>query len=257
MNCLWARLPGNGLCLTANKHVGAAPGGGSGAQLYGVVENQSTYVVKLKGNNQTTRVLCNEYLCGRVGELLGVPFGEHALVNVDTGLLPGGGVQPGTQCGTVYFPNAQTDLNQLRQAVNGVTFPSVLVFDAFIALRDSRQFLVYPSSGDSRGPRDMGAIYDQGHALTGSPGWTAQGLANDNLCTVADQLGLKQWFGAIQSYEPYLSCIEALGRSHFEQLVNEAPLAEWGVSNEEAVAVTDWLYRRRVMVRQAIAGHLA
>jgi hypothetical protein len=257
MNCLWAHLPGQRLSLTANKHVGAAPGGGSGAQLYGVSENANTYVVKLKGNNQTTRVLFNEYVCGRVGELLGVPFGEHALLTVDASLLPSGAFQPGTQTGTVYFPYAQTDLNQLRHAVNGDTFPSVLVFDAFIALKDSRQFLVYPSGGDPNGPRDTGAIYDQGHALTGSPGWTAQALANDNACVVVDQLGLKQWFGAIQSYEPYLHCLEALSRDHFGSLVNEAPLAEWGVSNEEAMALVDWLHRRRMLVRAAITAHLA
>jgi hypothetical protein len=244
--------------------MGAAPGGSSGAQLYAVTENSSTYVVKLKGNNQTTRVLFNEYVCGRIGELMGVPFGEHALLRVDSGLLPGGGgpgsgqLQGGIQCGTVYFPSAQSDVTQLRLATNRDTFPAVLVFDTFIALRDSRQFLVYPSNGDANGPRDLGAIYDQGHALAGSPGWTAEGLQADNGCVIADpNLGFKQWFNTMPSYEPYLHCLEALTRGHIASVVNEAPLAEWGVSAAEATAVIDWLDRRRMLVRGTIGAYLA
>lgn len=260
MNCLWARLPGNGLSLTANRHIGPLPGGGSGGQLYEVAENSSAYAVKLKGNAQTTRVLFNEYVCGRIGELLGVPFGEHALIQVTAALLPGGAggqLEGGNQCGTVYFPNAQTDLSQLRQASNGSTFAAVLVFDTFIALRDGRQTCVYPCDGNPNGARDVGAIFDQGHALRGSPAWTEQDLQADNTCVVVDaNLGLKQWFPNLPQYEPYLGCLEVLTRNHFQNLVNEAPLAEWGVTPQEAISVIDWLNRRKTLVRGAIAAYL-
>src|SRR5437879_1149242 len=130
MNCRWVRVPGHALNLTANRHIGPLPNGGSGGQLYEVAQNSDTYAVKLKGNGQTTRVLFNEYVCGRIGELLGVPFGEHGLIQVDAALLPGGGggpLQAGNQCATVYFPNAQTDLSRLRQSSNWDTFAAVLV----------------------------------------------------------------------------------------------------------------------------------
>lgn len=257
MNCSWARLPGNGSSLAAKKHIGAAPVGGSGALIY-EAEDGRPYVVKLKGNNQSTRVLFNEYVCGRLGELIGVPFGEHMLVTVDTNLIPAGrALQAGTQFGTIYFPHAQTDQAQLRQARNWHTFPLVMVFDTLIALRDSRQFVVYPEDGMPTSPRDLGAICDQGHALTGNPVWTAPTLQNDNTCPIVDaNLGLKQAFPAFESYEPYVDCVERLRREHFELVVGEAPLPEWGISEQEAAAVVDWFYRRKNMIRGAIEAHL-
>ena len=79
---------GNALIYHATKHIGRAPGGGSGAQLYEVAENDNTYVVKLKGTQQGIRNLFNEYVSGRLGELIGVPFGEHVQVEVLDCLYP-------------------------------------------------------------------------------------------------------------------------------------------------------------------------
>jgi len=78
--------PGTPLVLDATQHLGRASGGGSGAQLYKVAGDNATYVVKLKGTNQGIRVLFNEYVSGRIGEIMGVPFGLHALVRVTEAL---------------------------------------------------------------------------------------------------------------------------------------------------------------------------
>jgi hypothetical protein len=92
--------------------VSAAPGGGSGAQIYEVTENASQYIVKFKGNNQGVRVLFNEYVSGRIGEFIGVPFGDHALIEVSDALHPPNGTQYitarmlGIQFATTYYTNA-------------------------------------------------------------------------------------------------------------------------------------------------------
>jgi hypothetical protein len=167
------QLPGHPLLLTASQHLGRAPGGGSGAQLYQTTKELQTHVVKLQGTQQGIRVLFNEYVAGRIGEMIGVPFGQHALVQVPEPLLPAPGEPnlvarwPGTQYGTVYFGNAQSDLNQLRQSTNCREFASVLVFDTFIARGNGRRFLVYPSSGQANSPRDLSVIMDQGFAFSG------------------------------------------------------------------------------------------
>ncbi len=140
------RPAGVPLQLTAKEHLGEAPGGSSGAQLYRVVENADTYVVKFKGSAQGIRILFNEYVSGRLGELIDVPFGDHALVEVRDSLHPPNGTRniaqrlPGTQFGTTFYENGQTDLQQLKRARNFTShFPGVIVFDTFIDRGDSRQ----------------------------------------------------------------------------------------------------------------------
>lgn len=253
------RPPGDPLHVRAKKHLGAAPGGGSRAQRYEVIENGKTYVVKLKGNpGQGIRVLFNEYVSGRLGELIGVPFGEHALVSVPDALYPSnlGQKVPGIQVGTEEFKEGQTDLTQLRNARNFNEFPSVLVFDTFIARRDSRQYLVYPSSGDPNSPRDMGAIYDQRYAFTGEPNWSAASLSNNQNCTANNGLHLKQSFPGISAYEPSIRRVEALSEEDIRKIIDEGPLTEWQISQQEANALAQWLNERKRLVRAAIDSHL-
>lgn len=255
--------PGNTPILHASKHLGRAPGGGSGAQLYQVAENDNIYLIKLKGNNQGIRVLFNEYVSGRLGELMGVPFGEHVLVEVSDAVHPvaaAAGVrtrEPGTQFGTLYFENAQSDLAQLRQAQNFDRFPSVLVFDTFIARGNSRQYAVYPSNKQSDGAKDMGTIFDQGFAFTGTPNWDVAGLQGPQNCTANNgNLPLRQWFPTLDAYEPYIRYVEQLSGDEIGQIVHEPPLTEWQVSEEEADAVVDWLDSRKMLVREAIETFL-
>jgi hypothetical protein len=262
MDSLYVNLPGQPLRLNATVHLGLA-GGGSSAQRYNVSEQPEAFVVKLKGNPQGTRVLFNEYLSGRLGELIGAPFGVHALVQVAEQLLP---IVPGTntrlgtegtQFGTVYYPGAQRDIAQLKQAQNFATFPAVLAFDTFIARRNGRQHSVYPSSGDANGPRDTGVIFDQGFAFSGSPVWTVASLAADRACVAEDsEFSLKQHYPHIDAYEPYIRCIEALTRPVIQTLVAESPLAEWGVQPDEAAALVEWLFERRLLVRPALVAFL-
>ena|SRR3984893_4306726 len=225
------RPPGTVLRLTAKEHLGPAPGGGSGAQLYKVMEEECTHVVKFKGTNQGIRILFNEYVSGRLGELIGVPFGDHALIDVSDFLHPPAGTPnirdriPGIQFSTTYFQDGQTDRAQLRGAVNFRShFPGVPVFDTFIARGDSRQYVVY--SGSQNGVRDTGAIFDQGFAFTGSPVWTGPSLDADNNCVANDPLGLKGDIGGFADYDPFIQRVELLTPAELREVVYEAPLAE-------------------------------
>lgn len=247
--------------MTATQHLGPMRDGGSGAQLYKVAECEDEFVVKLKGTKQGIRVLYNEYVAGRIGELIGVPFGEHVLVQVSDALHPppGGNVPKlisGTQFGTTHYQHAQRDATQLKSAKNFNDFPAVLVFDTFIARCDSRQFIVYPSSGEENGPRDMGAIFDQGYAFTGSPNWTAEKLNADNACVPNNGLKLKERFPDFRLYEPYIERVEALKLDHFMALANEPPLGEWEVPPEHTKALARWLDKRKMLVREAVENYL-
>ena len=258
------RPAGDPLRLTAKRHVSAAPGGGSGAQIYEVSEDVSEYIVKFKGNNQGVRVLFNEYVSGRIGELIGVPFGDHALIEVSDALHPPNGTQhitarmPGIQFATTYYSNnAQADMAQLRAATNFQShFPAVLVFDTFIARGDGRQYVVYSSAHAQNGQRDTGVIFDQGFAFNGSPGWTVATLVGNNNCQANNGLGIKNDLGGIANYEPYVAAVEGLTFEQLQLIVNEPPLAEWGVTPDEAAALVNWLNARRGQVRAAIQAYI-
>jgi hypothetical protein len=210
--------------------------------------------------------LFNEYVAGRFGELIGVPFGSHALVEVGDDLHPPDGEPtiphrlPGSQAGTVYFRHQQDDLNGLPKVLNWSSFPAVLVFDTFIARRDWRAHGIYPSSGSENGERDMGFIFDQGSAFTGKPDWSDLTLSCQPDCSdlddKLDELRLKFSFPELVDYEPFLSAVEALTKDQIEAVVNEAPLDEWTVSPSEAGALITWLDRRKTLVRSAIKRHL-
>lgn len=56
--------------------------GGSQAQLM-VADDGHEYVIKFQGNPQTTRVLANEYLAGRLARMIGLNVPEPAIIHVD------------------------------------------------------------------------------------------------------------------------------------------------------------------------------
>lgn len=255
------RPPGQPLLLNARTHLGAEPSGGSGVQRYEVAENGYTYCVKLKGNLQGIRVLFNDYLSGRIGEVLGIPVAETALILVPDLLLPRSEPRvpnpaPGTQFAARRYEDAQNDQQGLRNVRNFADFCGVTVFDTFIARGDSRQNFVYPSTGVAGDSRDLGAIYDQGHSFTGSPVWDVRSLNLAQDCPVRDDLQMKLHFANIEAYDCYLEKLERLQRAEIEALVHEAPLAEWQVEEVDAAALIDWLDRRKTQVRGAIQNHL-
>lgn len=255
------QAPGQPRVLHATTHLGPEPGGASGVQRYEVTENGNVYCVKLKGNRQGLRALPNEYVSGRIGELLGVPLAETALVVVPDVLLPRSdpritGAIAGTQFGCLRYTDGQVDENQLRTTQNYSDFCGVVVFDTLIARGDNRQNLVYPSSGIVGDPRDRGAIFDQGFAFTGQPQWTLDTLAAVGNCDVKDELGIKRSFREPGHYEPYLCRLEALSEADIRAIVNEMPLAEWAVTNQEADALVAWIDRRKLLIRTAVENYL-
>jgi hypothetical protein len=56
--------------------------GGSQAQRM-VADDGHEYVIKFQGNPQTTRVLANEYLAGRLARIIRLNVPEPAIINVD------------------------------------------------------------------------------------------------------------------------------------------------------------------------------
>jgi len=196
-----------------------------------------------------------------LGQLLGVPVGETILVDVPDTLLPNGDGRvpsrmPGIQFGVKEFPNAQTDDAKLRVATNFEQFCGVVVFDTYIARADSRQHLVYASDGNPNSDRDRAAIFDQGFAFTGQPNWTTTSLQNPLPCVINDALNIKQHFSVITSYELFLNALESLKGPDLELILREPPIAEWGVVDDEIVALLNWLEKRKSEVRAVIQDYL-
>jgi hypothetical protein len=255
------RPAGQAVTLNAKEHLPSDHlGGGSSTQLYTVTENDNTYCVKFKGNPQGTRILFNEYLCGRIGEFLQLPMSEAVMVNVGDALIPRHSPRlpnpfPGTQFGTRFHIDGQTDQTALRASNNFGQFCGVVVYDTFINNTDSRQYLVYPANGVPGTARDTAAIFDQGHALGHL--WTVASLAQtQDQLLVRDTLNIKGDYGEHGPYEVYLGRLEAIPRDVFEGVVQEAPLHEWDITQDEGNAIVGWLDHRKVLVRAAIAAYL-
>lgn len=249
------------LRLTGSIHLGREPGGGSGVQRYRVNEDQRVYCVKLKGNRQGIRVLFNDFVCSRIGELIGVPLGEPALITISEHLLPkDDGRIPNPLAGIQFacerFEDGQQDLAQLRQTANFRDLCSVPVMDTFVMRADSRQHLCYPSDGIAGHVRDRAAIFDHGFAFNGQPAWTIASLRAAHVCNVLDDLQMKQFFPLLADYEPFVQAAEQLPRQQIEALVNEPPLAEWEIARAEADELIDWLDRRKAHIRGAFEQYL-
>jgi hypothetical protein len=247
--------------LIASVHIGPEPGGGSGVQRYEVAGNDGLYCVKLQGNRQGLRVLFNDFVSSRFGELIGVPLGEPALVSVSAPLLPQNDPRipnpvAGVQFGARRFDDGQPDIAALRAADNFRALCAVPVMDTFILRADSRQHLVYPSNGVVGSRRNAAAIFDHGFAFTGSPGWSEASLNAAPVCNVNDDLQMKQAFPQFAEYDPYIGILEGLTTEQITLLINEPPLAEWGVTQQEADALVRWLDNRKHQIRAAFQQYL-
>jgi len=192
---------------------------------------------------------------------MGVPLGEPALMTVSEQLLPRNDPRvpnpvAGVQFASRRFGDGQSDQAQLRLAVNFRALCSVPVMDTFILRADGRQHLVYPSSGVVGDPRDSGAIFDQGFAFSGSPNWTSETLRGAQACQVLDDLQMNRSFPQFADYDPFIQALEQLTAQQITTLVNEPPLAEWGVTPQEACELVSWLDRRKAQLRAAFEQHL-
>lgn len=223
-------------------------------------EDDHYYVVKFRNNPQHPRVLANEWLAARLGQALGLPLPEQAIIHVSEELtahapdlvLRMGGQSlrcaPGPQFGSRLVgddPNAPIydylPESTLETVDNLHDFWGLLLLDKWTCNCNGRQVVF------RRAPRGRLRVYavDQGFCFNAGE-WTfpdspLRGVYSRN-CVYRDIVG---W----ESFEPWLSRLEALPPALIYRAGEEIPPAWYGDADELNTLLRHLVARRKQVRR--------
>ncbi|HVP50936.1 MAG TPA: HipA family kinase [Terriglobales bacterium] len=228
------------------------------------VSDGNYYVVKFQNNPQHIRVLANDLLATRLGLQIGLPMAAAEVIEVGEWLIEhtpelaieiaGKRIpcQPGLQFGSRYIvdPAQGQVLDYLPESFlwgirNLGDFAGILAFDKWTCNADGRQAVYWRRSdkpGYSAAFIDQGYCFNDGEwAFRDSP---LRGAHSSNQVYTA----VTGW----ESFEPWLSAIEALNSSAIGGIASAVP-PEWYDADWDALEkLVDALARRCRGVRELI-----
>ncbi len=250
------------MALIAVQHIRKMRGGAQ-AHLMRAADG-NFYVVKFQNNPQHIRVLANDLLASKLGLRIGLPMPEAEVIEVGDWLVEhtpelavelGGkklACQPGLQFGSRYIVEPQKGqvLDYLPESLlpgvrNLQDFAGALAFDKWTCNADGRQ-AVYWRSAQKSGYR--AAFIDQGYCFNDGE-WVfrdapLRGVHFSNQVYTR----VRGW----ESFEPWLSVIEALDASAIGEIASAVP-PEWYDGDWDALEkLVESLATRRTGVRQLI-----
>jgi hypothetical protein len=232
--------------------------GGSQAQLM-TADDGHEYVVKFKGNPQTTRVLANEYLAGHLARMLGLSVPEPVIIRVDLETINGYKIEfqfAGTQvtpiAGLHFGSRLIVDelvydwlpISWIANIKNVKEFAGILAFDKWTGNADGRQVVFHKKRSQRK---YTAAFIDFGYCFNAVewsfPEYPLRG-------TYARQ----EVYAHIQSwndFEPWLSRIERCPEANMLSVAQEIP-SEWYGERRDLDCLLDSLFERRRAVRRLI-----
>jgi hypothetical protein len=227
-------------------------------------EDSHYYVVKFQNNPQHRRVLANDFFATRLAERVGLPVPAVEVVEVDSWLVehsPDLNIQlahttvrcqPGLQFGSRFVINPLEGqvLEYLPDSMIGKVrnlqaFAGILALDKWTCNADGRQ------AAFSRRPREQkytATFIDQGYCFNAGE-WNFPDSALRGVFIRNDvYVGVTGW----ESFEPWLSELEALPLDVIEACAEDIP-SEWYDHDFNALrTLIDQLHRRRQRVRRLI-----
>ncbi len=226
-------------------------GGGSRAQLV-QADDGNQYVIKLIGNDQGTRILANEYVVGKLAELLGAPSPPVAIVSVDEFIVKsinsslGAKFRPGPQFASQYLGRetvevVPSNIDLMRAAGNCSSWLYVVVLDSLVQNTDRKETHVLMSRDRQSGELRFSAI-DHGHCLGVAAGWTT--LRPDNVALRPLIYG--ELVKGPDDYRDALNALRNLTRDQVERILDECPLTEWEVPSGDRGALSEYLEAAKV-----------
>jgi HipA-like kinase len=239
--------------------------GGSQAQLMRASDRQY-WVVKLRGNAQHDRILANEFLASRLGQLLGLPIPEVEIIELSDWLirhtpelcLQLAGYSKPFQAGLHFAsrfagdPESAPTFDYLPESLfpsvlNRSDFPRMLVLDKWTSNADGRQAVFTKLIG-----RKKYAVHfiDQGYSFNAGewnfPDCALHGVYYRNYVYSE----VTSW----DSFEPALTTAEEMDEQEIWQCAAPIP-SEWCEPNPgELPRLVEVLYRRRSKIRDLITG---
>ncbi len=215
------------------------------------------YVVKFQNNPQHLRVLANELLATRLGELLGLPVPQVEVVEVGTWLVEhtpelriesvNGDVScsPGLQCGSRYVVRPAEGTvydylpeNLLDRVRNLDAFAGALVLDKWTCNADGRQAAFWKKSRDRKW---TATFIDQGYCFNAGE-WT---FPDSPLRGVYGLNDVYRCVAGWNSFEPWLSRLQELDEQRLWQVAETVPPAWYGETCDMERLIEQLIKRRK------------
>jgi hypothetical protein len=246
--------------LIAMKHFGNVGVGVTSPQLFRA-NDRHFYVVKLQNNRLGSKVLANEFIAAKMGEIMGLcfPASNTILITEETiGESPGLltlDVAPGRHFASLYLNHTEyVGKNNMHQAANIVEMAGILLFDCMFHNSDRtnnwKNLLLRKEDARYK-------IYgiDNSH-LFKSARWTSAHLNSMSRVIKLYHrycygLLLRDWLSP-SDFSPYLEKVREISSEQIKDVVVQIP-EEWLPDNTERKALVEYLILRRNMVEDILA----
>ena len=228
--------------------------------------DQNYYVVKFRNNPQHRRVLAKEMLASVLARIAGLPVPEPVVVEVTDALLqhtPQLNIQTATgiircesglQFGSRYavsplegqaFDHVPAPI--LRRVRNMETFAGMLALDKWTCNSDGRQAAFWRTM---RQHNYAVSFIDQGNCFNGGE-WN---FPDAPLGGVYEQSEVYANVVGWDSFEPWLSRIEDMGRNAISAVADEIPPGWYGANSDALDALVRLLLERRTLIRGLVTA---
>jgi hypothetical protein len=252
--------------LIAVKYLGNVGVGVTSPQLFRA-DDKKVYVVKLQNNRVSSKVLANEFLAAKFGEIMDLCFPASDIINITEKTVQENrqllelGVISGRHFASRFLNRAKyVGKNNLDKAVNIVEMAGVILFDHLFHNSDRNSnrknlLLRQEAAGYKIYAIDNSHLFESGS-------WT---LGSLNSLRSKINIYYRDCYGLLlrkclspQDFLPYLEKITQLTDEHIVNLVQEIP-NEWLPEKSERQELIHYIKLRRDMVdkiREKLCNHI-
>jgi hypothetical protein len=215
-----------------------------------------TYAVKFKNNPSGTRILVNEYISGKLAQLLSLPVVPFEVVEISDDFIKGNPVfskykfKSGNQFASLFIDNCihlSKDSPKQVNINNRNHLAGIIAFDLWIGNTDRKEGNVLLE------PRQEGEYYlhiiDHGRIFADAK-WTIKTLKKIPKKMVIDQRVHKWFVSQLQSENEIHAAIEKildLPDEMISDVIDSIP-DDWDVSKDERVALVDRLINTKQLL---------
>lgn len=245
--------------LTALEYLGSVGIGVTSPQMFRAHDGK-VYVVKLQNNRMGTKVLVNEYVACRFGQLMELCFPPSDLIEIDEQVLKRNyklriaRISRGPHFASQYlYNNRYVAKRDLQRAVNKSAMAGVMLFDHMFhnvdRTKNRKNLLV-------RREDSVDILYaiDNSHLFLRGR-WNAQSLEK-----MAGRISVNQWraygwllkhFLVPSDFAPYVDRVRDIGQEELTHLVQSIP-QEWLPKDQERAALLGYMMTRCNMIDEIV-----
>lgn len=204
-------------------------------------DDNQLYVIK---GSQNQKSVFNEYVCGRLGNLINAAVAWLRFVMIPTELSADPDLNhfgKGLALGSLYMADAseRQAIAYVNEPTNRTRFAGLAILYSWCMAND--QQLLYRLQ-----PPHEVLSNDHGHFFPNGPNWDISALQ------AAMQVTRDPWFDGCKlnavDFAPYWPLLEQVTPEQIQQITSAPPL-DWGVDIAERNALASYLETRRMLVR--------